>query len=79
MASYTNNIAAFASNTSTAGFGFHRPLTKAKQQSLRLGYFAATSFIDAQVGRVLKEGLVAYGYTDNTVVTLWSDHGWVGH
>lgn len=38
-------------------------------------YMACTSFVDSQVGRVL-EALERNGYADNTVVVLWSDHGW---
>ncbi|MBL9204937.1 MAG: sulfatase-like hydrolase/transferase, partial [Opitutaceae bacterium] len=38
-------------------------------------YLASTSFMDAQVGRVLK-ALEATGRADNTIVVLWSDHGY---
>jgi arylsulfatase A-like enzyme len=38
-------------------------------------YLASTSFMDSQVGRVL-EGLKASGRLENTIVILWSDHGW---
>jgi iduronate 2-sulfatase len=38
------------------------------------GYYAACSFADAQVGRVLNE-LTALGLADNTVVVLWGDNG----
>ena len=37
-------------------------------------YLACTSFVDAQVGRVL-DALRRNGLEDNTVVVLWSDHG----
>ena len=39
------------------------------------GYYAATSYIDAQIGRVLA-ALEAEGLADNTIVVLWGDHGW---
>jgi arylsulfatase A-like enzyme len=39
------------------------------------GYLATISFMDAQVGRLL-EALEANGLAENTVVVLWSDHGW---
>lgn len=47
--------------------GQWRPLVRA--------YLASTSFMDSQVGRVL-DALVASGRASNTLVVLWSDHGW---
>ncbi len=38
-------------------------------------YLACTSFVDAQVGKVL-DALDASPYRDNTIVMLWSDHGY---
>ncbi|MEZ6064289.1 MAG: sulfatase [Planctomycetaceae bacterium] len=38
-------------------------------------YLASTSFVDSQVGRVL-DALEASGHADDTIVVLWSDHGW---
>lgn len=37
-------------------------------------YLASTSFVDAQIGRVL-EALQVAGLDDNTIVVIWSDHG----
>lgn len=39
------------------------------------GYHAATSFTDANIGRVL-DALEETGFAENTVVVLWGDHGW---
>ena len=39
------------------------------------GYLASISFADAQVGKVL-DALDAGPHRDNTLVVLWSDHGW---
>ncbi len=39
------------------------------------GYYAATSYSDAQVGKVLAE-LERLELADNTIVVLWGDHGW---
>ena len=44
-------------------------------RNLVRSYLACTSFVDAQVGRVLK-ALEQSGHADNTIVVLWSDHGW---
>lgn len=38
-------------------------------------YLASTSFVDSQVGRLL-DALDASGQAANTIVVLWSDHGW---
>ena len=39
------------------------------------GYLASISFVDHQVGKVL-EALESSPYADNTIVVLWSDHGY---
>ena len=51
------------------------PLANATQRSYRRGYFAATSWMDSQVGRLL-DGLDALGQTDSTLVVLFGDHGY---
>ncbi|MEC8306189.1 MAG: sulfatase-like hydrolase/transferase, partial [Planctomycetota bacterium] len=38
------------------------------------GYYASTSYVDAQIGRVL-DGLEELGLDENTIVVLWGDHG----
>ena len=43
-------------------------------RNLRHGYYAAISYVDAQVGRVVDE-LDRLGLADNTVIVFWSDHG----
>ncbi len=42
---------------------------------LRRGYYASVSYTDAQIGRVLAE-LENQGLATNTIIVLWSDHGW---
>ncbi len=44
-------------------------------QPLVRAYLASISFVDDQVGRVLA-ALEASGLEKNTIVVLWSDHGW---
>ncbi|RMF43454.1 MAG: iduronate sulfatase [Planctomycetota bacterium] len=43
--------------------------------TLRHGYYAAISYVDAQIGRVL-DALDANGLTSSTIVVFWSDHGY---
>jgi arylsulfatase A-like enzyme len=38
-------------------------------------YLASIAFADAQIGRLL-DALDKSEYRDNTIVCLWSDHGW---
>ena len=49
-------------------------LTDEEVRELRRGYYAATSYLDAQVGKVLDE-LDRLALTDRTIVVFWSDHG----
>ncbi|GAB3708398.1 sulfatase [Spirosoma flavus] len=49
-------------------------LSDAMKQQLRHGYYASTSYVDAQVGLVLQK-LNQLGLAENTVVVLVSDHG----
>ncbi|MCG8581739.1 MAG: sulfatase [Bacteroidales bacterium] len=46
-----------------------------KQKELIHAYYASVSFIDAQIGKLLKN-LKDKGLDKNTVVVLWGDHGW---
>ena len=43
--------------------------------NLTRSYMACTSFVDHQIGRVL-ETLEKNDLTKNTIIVLWSDHGW---
>lgn len=46
-----------------------------RTRHLRHGYAACVSYIDAQIGRLLDE-LDTLGLRENTIVVLWSDHGY---
>ena len=41
----------------------------------RHAYYACVSYVDAQIGKIIKE-LDASGFSENTIVVLWGDHGW---
>jgi len=45
------------------------------QRTLIHGYYAAMSYMDAQLGRVLT-ALDETGLANNTIIVLWGDHGW---
>jgi iduronate 2-sulfatase len=53
---------------------FAENLPPEQQKAFVRSYYAATSFMDAQVGRIL-EGLEKSGVADNTIVVFTSDHG----
>jgi arylsulfatase A-like enzyme len=44
-------------------------------RNLVRSYLACTSFVDAQIGRVIN-ALEDAGLADNTIVVVWSDHGY---
>ena len=51
------------------------PLDEDLTRTLIHGYYAAASYMDAQLGRVLA-ALESSGQAQNTIVVLWGDHGW---
>jgi arylsulfatase A-like enzyme len=46
-----------------------------KQKELIHGYYAAMSYTDAQILKLLEE-LDRLGIRQNTIVVIWGDHGW---
>lgn len=50
-------------------------ISEEKARQLVHGYYACVSYVDAQIGRLL-DALEEEGLKDNTIVVLWSDHGW---
>jgi iduronate 2-sulfatase len=51
------------------------PIPDELARQLKHGYYAAISYMDAQLGKVLNE-LDRLKLRDNTIVVLWGDHGW---
>ncbi len=68
---HVSGIPPIALTVKPANYG----LPDEKLRLFKRAYFAATSFVDAQVGKVL-DALHRLQLDDNTVVVLWSDHGW---
>jgi arylsulfatase A-like enzyme len=52
-----------------------KPVSEAYAQKLRHAYYAAVSYTDAQVGKLISQ-LKKEGIYDNTIIVLWGDHGW---
>lgn len=56
--------------------GHYRQITeRGHHRDILRGYLAATTFVDAQIGRVL-DAFENSPHADNTIVVLFSDHGW---
>jgi len=51
-------------------------ISESKRKETRQAYYASVSYVDAQVGRVLK-ALDDLGLGENTIVVLLGDHGWM--
>ena len=51
------------------------PISDEQARQLKHGYYAAISYMDTQLGKVLDE-LDRLKLRDNTIVVLWGDHGW---
>jgi iduronate 2-sulfatase len=50
-------------------------VSDAVARRLMHAYYASVSYVDAQLGRLLA-ALDDAGLADNTIIVLWSDHGW---
>ena len=50
-------------------------LSEEFQRDLIHGYYASTSFIDAQIGKIIDK-LKETGLDQNTIIVIWGDHGW---
>ncbi len=50
-------------------------LSDERARELRHGYYACVSFVDAQIGRIIRE-LERLGLKEDTIIVFWTDHGW---
>jgi uncharacterized sulfatase len=62
---------ALASTTPWPYFG----ITAGQALECKLAYYAAISFVDAQIGKLL-DAVDELGLADNTIIVFWSDHGY---
>lgn len=51
------------------------PIEPDLARSLLHAYYACTSYVDAQIGRILA-ALDEKGVRNNTIIIVWGDHGW---
>jgi len=68
---HVTNIPPIALTVKPANYG----LDPIKLRTFKRAYYAATSFVDAQFGKVMAT-VQRLGLEDNTVIVVWSDHGW---
>ena len=68
-----SDILALVEFTDVKMNGIQLPINK--QKELVHGYYAAVSYADAQIGKLMHT-LDSLGLTKNTIVVLWGDHGW---
>ena len=70
----------FVESVPTAALTSTRPwpnfgVTHDQARLSKQAYYAAISFVDAQIGRVV-DALDRLGLRDNTIIVFWSDHGY---
>jgi arylsulfatase A-like enzyme len=75
MASLQNNSEFNSYKSGDEHPTLENPISDAYSKKLVHAYYAAISYVDAQVGKVLDE-LKKNGLDKNTIVVLWGDHGW---
>ena len=72
----TSDLGKRAKELIERGGNYHRHVVEAGQWKRAVqGYLASIAYADAMVGRLLR-ALENSKYSDNTIVVLWSDHGW---
>ncbi len=72
----TTDLGNVAKELIKRGGNYHKHVIEANQWEKAIqGYLASIAYADAMVGRLL-EALEQSPYADNTIVVIWSDHGW---
>lgn len=51
------------------------PISPELGRTLRHAYLACTSYVDAQIGRMIS-AVEKAGIRDHTIIVVWGDHGW---
>ncbi len=69
-----DGIMTFGELRGYAGVPQEGPVSDSMAHNLVHGYYACVSYTDALVGDLMNE-LDKLGLTDNTIIVLWSDHG----
>lgn len=57
------------------GIPKEEPIDSAMARTLKHAYLACVSYVDAQIGMMI-DALEEAGVRDNTIIIVWSDHGW---
>ena len=72
----TSDLGPVARELIVRGGNYHKHVVEAGEWEKAVqGYLASVAFADAMIGRLLAV-LEASNYADNTIVVIWSDHGW---
>ena len=69
-----NKDGEFTSSVTVGGNTFDNVMEEAKQKKAIMGYYAAVTYIDAQIGKII-DALKTNGFENNTLIILTSDHG----
>ena len=76
MENDTADLGVVAKEIISRGGNYHKHVVESGQWKKAIqGYLASVSFADEIVGRLL-DNLANSKYADNTIVVIWSDHGW---
>ena len=71
-----NDLGERARSIASRGNNYHANIVAAKQWKQAVqGYLASISYADAMLGDLL-DALEKSPHQDNTIIVLWSDHGW---